>query len=401
MTAIRQEDDRLMRFACRVARADYDLACISNHFDRMTIVANAALLLALAILATIAWTAFWASFLPLAAALPLGLLVGAIIFGIDQAIAASDWELAGVLRTEAPDNIYWFKATARLIVGFLLSLVTATGAVLWMFGSTIEARLQEQRMERNAPVEAEYDNRKSELKSVLIDPVDKELKARQSERAILQSQVEEAFVQRDNANRKASQARIEAGREADGGLPGYNPGEGPRFREAQRQEVEAALVAKAASTDVHAWQTRMSKAEQGIEHLTAVLERKQAEYRVQSLEIAAQKQRDSRWMPERNDPLMRYIALHDIKQDPKVGGAAREFHWMMVMVLLTLELSFLIVKYICAPASVYTVRLIARTKREAAEVSAEHARNIDNIHRGRPRGNLRVVGEPMDDRRQE
>lgn len=401
MTTVRQDDDRLMRFACRIARADYDLARISNHFDRMTIVANAALLLALAVLATIAWTAFWASFLPLAAALPLGLLVGAIIFGIDQAIAASDWELAGVLRVEAPDNAYWFKASARLVVAFLLSLATATGAMLWMFGSTIEARLQEQRMESNASVEAEYDERKSELKSILIDPVDTELKARQSERAILQRQVEEAFIQRDAANRKASQARIEAGREADGGLPGYMRGEGPRFREAQRQEAEAASVAKGVSTDVHAWQTRMSKAEQGIEQLTTVLDRKQAEYRRQSFELDLQKQRDSRWMPERNDPLMRYIALRDIKEDPEVGAAAQEFHWMMVMVLLTLELSFLVVKYICAPASVYTVRLIARTKREAAEVSAEHARNIENIHRGRPRGNLRVVGAQMEDERHE
>lgn len=39
-------------------------------------------------------------------------------------------------------------------------------------------------------------------------------------------------------------------------------------------------------------------------------------------------------MPERNDPLMRYIALRDIKEDPEVGAAAQEFHWMMAMVLL-------------------------------------------------------------------
>ena len=159
-------------------------------------------------------------------------------------------------------------------------------------------------------------------------------------------------------------------------------------------------MSKAVSTDVLAWQARISKAEQSIEQLTSVLGHKQAEYRVQSLDLEVQKQRDSRWMPERNDPLMRYIALRDIKQDPKVGAAAQEFHWMMVLVLLTLELSFLIVKYLCAPASVYTVRLIARTKREAAEVSAEHARNIESIHRGRPRGNLRVVGGEMEDGRQ-
>lgn len=393
MTAERR-DDRLLHLACRIARADFDLACVSNHFDRMTIVANAGLLLALGVVAAVAWTAFWGSFLPLAGALPLGLLAAAIIFGIDQAIAASDWELAGVLRTEAPGNAYWFKATARVIFAFLLAQATATGATLWLFGDTIDARLQAQRTASNAPVEAEYDKRKVDLKAVLIDSLGKEIESGQNERATLQRQMEAAFAERDVAHRRASQARVEAGREADGGLPGYRRGEGPRFREAQRQEVEAAAVARTVSADVRAWQARMDGAERRIGQLTAAMDRKQAEYRTRALELDAKKLGDPRWMPERNDPLLRYLALHDIQHDPRIGAAAREFHWMMVVLLLTLELSFLIVKLVCAPASVYTVRLIARTKREAAEVSAEHARGIESIRRGRPRGNLRVVGDP-------
>lgn len=393
--------DRLLRNACRIARADFALASVSNHFDRMTIVANAALLLALGVLAVIAWTAFWASFLPLSVALPLGLLVGAIVFGIDQAISASDWELAGVLRTEPRGRRYWIKAVARGTFAFLLALATATGATLWMFGKTIEAHLQDQRTARNVPIESEYANRKQELKASLLDPITKEIEARQLERAALQRQVEQALTDRDTANRKASQARIEAGREADGGLPGYIRGEGPRYREAQRQEAEAAVLATAVSNDVRAWQGRIGAVEQSIAQLTTVLDRKQAEYHAQAIDLNAQKQRDPRWVMERNDPLMRYIALNEIQEDPKVGSAARKFHWLMVTVLLALELSFLLVKLFFAPASVYTVRLIARTKREASEVSAEHARDIESIHRGRPRGNLRVVGGQADEDRHE
>jgi hypothetical protein len=64
----------------------------------------------------------------------------------------------------------------------------------------------------------------------------------------------------------------------------------------------------------------------------------------------------------------------------------------MNMLLVTLELIFLAIKIVFAPASVYQVRLIARTKLEAAGVSARFARGMDENNRNRPRGGLRVVG---------
>lgn len=390
MTSARRPD-RLLGLACRIARADLDLAVASNHFDRMTIVANAALLLALGVMAAVAWTAFWGVFLPLAIAMPLGLLVACVIFAIDQAIAASDWELAGVLRTEPPNGTYWLKVAVRVLFAFVLAQATATGVTLWMFGETIESHLQEQRSIQNEPIEVEYSRQKEELKAGLLGPLAKEIESKQRERTSLQQQVEQALTERDTVSKRASQARIEAGREADGGLPGYIRGEGPRYREARRQEAEAAAVASAVSSDVRAWQARIGTVEQSIAQLTTSLDRQLQAYHDRAATIDAQKLQDPRWARERSDPLMRYIALHEIQQDPAIGGAASRFHWLMVLTLLSLELSFLIVKLACAPASVYTVRLIARTKREAAEISAEHALAIEHIHQGRSRGSLRVV----------
>ena len=393
--------DQLLRFACLVARADFDLARASNLFDRMTILANAVLLLFLAALAVTAWTAFWASFLPLGAAILLGLLVGCIVFLIDQAISAADWELAGVLRTEPMRGAYWLKVVPRIVIAFLFALATSVGATLWMFGGTIDADLQSKRMLKNAPVEREYAQRDADVEARLIKPLVKEIESKQLERDALQRQMETLAAERDDANKRASRARIEAGREADGGLPGYIRGEGPRFREAQRQEREAIELNQRTSSDARALQARMALADESIARMSAALERKQLEYRALGREIRNEKVHDPRWVPQRNDPLLRYIALYDIQRNPDTGAAATEFRRLMMLVLLTLELSFLFVKVACAPASVYMVRLIARTKRDAARVSAEFARDLDEIKRDRPRGSLRVIGGQPEQRSRE
>ncbi|SDH02332.1 DUF4407 domain-containing protein [Propionivibrio dicarboxylicus] len=394
-----QRANKLLYVACCVARADYDLANQSNRFDRNTIIANALMLLALAILATVAWSAFFASFLPIFAAVPLGVLIGAFIFIFDQAISASDWGLVGVLDTAdgVRDNQYWFKAVFRVVVSVVLSQATATGVLLWLYGHAIDAHLQLDRSNKNAPLEAEYAHRKSEFKSRLIDPLTIEIGARQSERAALQRQVEETLAERSTANRRAAQARVEAGRQSDGGLKGYVRGEGPKYREAHRQEIEAAKAAEIASADVQAWQARMSALEQEIARLTGALDQKQSEFRTFVLETDAQKRLDTRWAPERNDPLMRIMALQDVFNDPTYGKTANQFRWLTVVSLLVLELGFLIIKIAFSPPSVYTVRLIARTKYEAATVQAEYARQLEALYRSQPRGGLRVVGGRQDD----
>ena len=388
------KNSKLLKIACVIARADFDLARDANHFDRLTIYSNAALLVLLGTLATVAWTVFWSSFLTLETAIPLGILVGSIVFLMDQAMSASDWEIAGVLRMEPQSRAYWLKLAGRTLIAFLLAIATATGFTLWMFGETIEAHLQSKQIANNAPLEADYEQRKADLAFALKLLIN-EVEAKQAERAELLKQIEQAIAERDQANVRASNARIEAGRQIDGALPGYKAGPGALYRDEKRKEEEAVRLAKSVSKDISRWEMRRTNLDEAIANLNASLKSQKAEYLSQAVKLDEEKVKDKRWTPLRNDPLMRYIALEEIKRDAELGTAATKFYWLMTCVLLTLELSFLLIKVFCTPASVYMVALVARTKREAATISSEFARNLDAVRRNHPRGNLRVVsGEP-------
>ncbi|EMK3316325.1 DUF4407 domain-containing protein [Vibrio vulnificus] len=382
---------KLLKLACGIARADYDIACDATFYDRVTIYSNAAMLVLLGILACVAWTAFWASFLPIGPAISLGMLVGLIVFLIDAAISASDWEMAGILRIAPPNKSYWVKITARAIIAFFLANATATGATMWLFGDTIEAHLQSKQIAKNAALEAEYVQRKKDL-SLAVKLLSNEVEAKQAERAELQKKIEQAIAERHQANVRASNARIEAGRQIDGALPGYKAGPGALYRDEKRKEEEAVRLATSASEDIRRWEIRRKSLDDSIATLNTTINSKQTEYLSQALIQDEQKVRDPRWTPVRNDPLIRYIALDEILRDPEIGRAASKFSLLMTFVLLTLELSFLLIKVFCSPASVYMVRLIARTKRDAAAVSIEYARSIEDVRRTQPRGKLRVVG---------
>lgn len=382
--------NKLLDIACIITRADQDLARESNKLDRLAIIWHAVALLTVTLIALICWTAFFSSFLPVWGALLLGLVVGTVIFQLDQAMGASDWDLAGVLREEGRGKSFYGRLALRLGVSLLLAQATAMGVCLWLFSGAIDARLQEQRAAKNAVVEKVYEGLEGELKARIVTPVEEELKAAQDTRRQLRRHIGTAQSALDNAQDAAKTARIEAGREADG----FNrrKGMGPQYYEAKRQEDEERRSAQRAQEQMHADAARLSEVETQIVELARLLESRTKEYQDQVRLLEDKKLRDPRWMPERNDPLLRVMALWAIEADATYGGAVRYFSYGAQLVLVTLELTFLLIKIVFAPASVYTVRLIARTRAEAASVSAAYARNVDQIRRNRPRGNLRIVG---------
>ena len=142
-------------FSCYITRSDPNLCAQSNCFDQITIAANAIAILTLAVVSTLAWTVFFASFLSTREALPLGFLCALIIVQVEAAIAASDWELAGVLRHKSPRITYWFCITIRLLIAWLFAQATAVGVTLNLYSGAIQTHLQNQRTKQNAAVERE------------------------------------------------------------------------------------------------------------------------------------------------------------------------------------------------------------------------------------------------------
>jgi hypothetical protein len=208
----------------------------------------------------------------------------------------------------------------------------------------------------------------------------------------LQTNVQANLNRQDDALARASAARIEADREKVGGQVAgqrYIPGEGPRWAEAQRQQKEADRLSSIATANVGGLESQIREAHVRIDSKSAELRQANQEFARQISELDKRKLSDPRFIPVRDDPLMRYVAFEEMKSDPKQGAAVSHLSFMAQMLLLTLELAFLLVKLVFAPASVYTVRLITKTKLEAAHVAGDFAGNRDEMRRQRPP--LRVV----------
>ncbi len=376
-------------FSCYISRADPHLCAQSNQFDQITIAANAIAILTLAVLSTLAWTVFFQSFLPTWKALPLGVLCALIIVQVEAAMAASDWQLAGVLSTGLPSPVYWFRITLRLLIAWLFAQATAVGVTLGLFDGPIQTHLQQQLTAQNAPVETEYATRRNEIRSGIIGSIERELDAAQAARGRIEEALRQLQVKKDNAQTSSDTAYIEEGRE-ERGLDRPR-GRGARYDDAKRHRDVAEGLNKSTTAEINRLQDSLKPLNSRIEEL---LKQKRAQARaLQKAEKALEKEKlqDPRWITKRDDPLLRYIALQELKQDAVYGQAVEQFDLLAKIVLVIFELMFLLTKVVFAPSSVYLVRLIAQTKLEAAKVAAELESELSEIHRNRKQPDLRVV----------
>ena len=374
---------KLLDACCAITGADPDIAAISNRRDQQHIIANAVLLLLAAALACVGWTAFLGSFLPLHTALPAAALVSSVVFMTDRAMCAADWDLAGILQSGARDAKWWGKIAARCCIALVFAMSTATGLLLVCFSGAIDDQLQRERATANAPVMAEYSAKTKTASSQEIAPIEAEIAKLRSEQALAQNALTAREATLAEARGRATTARIEAGREKDGGLTGYVQGEGGRFKEAKRQEAEANAIAGQVGQDTLLLQKRYDDASARITALRGELSA--AGLKIAGMEQAniSAMQADPRWMKTREDPLSRHRGLMALKNDPVHGPSVAKFSLLFDITMVVLELSFLFVKFFCASASIYTVRLTTQTKLEAAQLAHQLHQDLDSLQQER------------------
>lgn len=376
-------------FSCYITRSDPELGAKSNLFDQITITANAIAILTLCVLSTLAWTVFLASFLPVRQALLLGFLCALIIVQVEAAMAASDWELAGVLRHKPPSVACWLRITIRLLIAYVLAQATAVGVTLNLYAGAIQNRMQNQRTAQNEPVNKEYATRRDELRSRFIGSLDKELEAAQKARLGNEEALRSLQVKKDNAQDRSDTSYIEAGRELDGLNRPQGPGK--RYNDANRQRDVAERLKESTKEEIKRERASLKQLNERIEKLLEQKKGQEIELQTAEKKLEGEKRQDPRLTPKHDDPLLRYIALQELKRDAVYGQAVEQFDRLAKIVLIAFELMFLLIKVVFAPSSVYLVRLIAQTKLEAARVASELESELSKINRTRRQPDLRVV----------
>lgn len=365
-----------LQLACIVAHADIDLAESANSIDRLTIQTNAIMLLLIATLALVAWCAFFSTFLAPSAALALAMLVAAIIFMLDRAMAASDWELAGVLASGSPTATYWAKLAVRVAVAYVLALATAQGAALVFCGDAIRERLQREQTLVNAPLLKEYVDRIERQRVADVGAIEREISALRDEQIRIQKSLTASDSQVQRLREDAANAAVEKQRQLDGGRVGYAAGDGKLYRGAAALHATATASAKAMAVEARQAMERLDSVTVAIQARATAIEARNDRATKSLKESETNVRKDDRWVPLNDGPLKRWIALEALRSDPEAGAAVKSFSTLATSVLMVLELAFLAIKCLFSPASVYVVELVARTKLSAYRADARFAREL-------------------------
>lgn len=365
-------------FLCVVMGWDVGILALCPMRERVMLLFEFLLLLLVALISGAAWAAFWAQFLPLFAALVLGGVAFVFIFMLDRAIGGSDWSFAGILRHPAAKygREFWARMSIRILVAFILSFATSTGATMAMFGGAIQAELEQIVREENNKVADRY---AIEINNML----DRHVGAERAEVKSLTQTIAATTPALDEARQQAAAAavRIQAAKDDEKkelrGANGRPVGPGVKFYGAEDRE-------KAATADLAKWGAQIRIFEPRLNDAVARL--RGAQQRLQAAQVPIQADVDrleaekkAHFVTPHRDALLSYMALQRVYADPEKGAAANFFGRMMMAVLMTIELSYFAVRIIFAQASIYMVLLVKSTKEDAARADADHEITINTI----------------------
>jgi Domain of unknown function (DUF4407) len=377
---------RLQLFLYWLVRVDPEVMTGCPVIDRFHMQAKAALLLAVASIAVFAWGAFLLLFWPWYIALPLLCPIIVWMVLLDQAMGSANWKLQGILRRPGSRQalLGWAvilglvasNATLGLRLGIagVTSSATAYSATMAMSHETIAAQEEKDRNEANAALRANGEAEKQQRWRDMLGADDAAVKEAAAALEKLQQQIADARKNRESAASTVADAQVSADCEMHGGRgSGCKRGRGPKYRAALFRSAAANAAMGRSAADLAALEGQLPDAESKYQDALKTFRAREADYLTAAQAIDERVARDA--VPPRNDPVMAYRALQKIYQSP--DGAGTQFYsHLMLMLLLTVELSYVLVSEYFGHASVYMVRLMARTRVLAAEVAEDTRRKI-------------------------
>lgn len=387
------QDSTFWRIVCFFTRTDLDVLAESNRFDKLTVIWTFIAVLLAFVLHTVMWATAASMFVAgTLAAIIAGVGIALVICTMEIAMAASDWSLKGVLATGGVNRFEAVKIFARIGIAVLFSFATAWAFSLWLHGPELTHRTEVERKAANAPLVEEARLEKARVHAEIVQPAQRALADKEAARAAARARAEQARAEVSSASTRADSAAVDAGREENG--LGRAAGRGPRYADALVREQQARTGAAAALQAMQQDAREADRLDREAAEARADLMRSVQAYEKRTAQIEAHIRRDERYVESRDSLLTRKAALDKLYRDPVVGEGANRLEWVVRLTLICFELVLLLVKVLFAPASVYQVRLIARTRIEAEQIDHDTGQRLAQLHRAP--ANLRIVAR--DDR---
>lgn len=350
-----------------IAGWDREIFAQLPEWNRLYLQAEFLLLVIVALISGTVWTLLFLQLMPWYKAFPAGIVMGLFIFLLDRIVGGSDWRLAGPLRH--PGKVgsgFWARLGVRINLSIIFSLATSIAAQHSMFHDAIDQKLSALRLEQNLEVRGTYETRKHDVQVQRLGPL-------QTERDRLEKIVSETTAPLDKAmtdQAKAAEdlrtAQLNMAREHVG-AGGRPAGDGKNYRAAETAaDAERGKLAEA-NRLISIYQPRLAEAQRKLADSTpAYTEARKA---IQGQLDALDAEMKSYLDPVRFDLLLSYRALKALYKDPKSGEDAKEIGNLVMIVLMTIELSYIAVRILFPQANLYTVHLIRSAVVEASKIN--------------------------------
>ena len=238
----------------------------------------------------------------------------------------------------------------------------------------LQPRKKKERNEANAALRANGEAEKQQIWRDMLGADDAAVKEAAADLTALKRQIADARKNRESAAGTVADAQVSADCEMHGGRgSGCKRGRGPKYRAALIRSAAANAAMGRSAADLAALEAQLPDAESKYQDALKTFRAREADYLKAAQAIDERVARDA--VPPRNDPVMAYRALQKIYQSSD-GEGTQFYSHLMLMLLLTVELSYVLVSEYFGHASVYMVRLMSRTRVLAAEVAEDTRRKI-------------------------
>jgi hypothetical protein len=382
-----QQLSRLVWLAAAATLRDHEILAAGPARERLEAVFDLLLLVLIALFEFSLWCLALVTFgVPGLAAVPVALLIAAIIVAIDIKMTSSDTMPRGVLRAGPPPRSFFWFIGSRILISFVLAHVTATAVDLVVFRDEAVQAMEKERDAANAPLIAEYDRKIAALRAAEVGPIGTEISDLTRRRTDVIAEQAQAAKKIEEVQAQAAMAALDNEREING--IDRPAGDGPLAKDA----IARKALAAAQLQFVTARRQQLDEDAERLRQQTGEANRRlaQAQPRFDWEKHSLEEERNARLIKPTNGPLTVARGLLRLQSDPDQAPAL----WLVTIMawsgIMVLELAFFLARSIFKSASIHDVTVNVDVQRRAARLAHGSAEELRELRRRHP---LRVVGD--------